>query len=127
MRHERTIPELFNDLVEHLSTLFRKEVQLAKAEAREKVQQATHALIYMAIGGVLALAALIVLLFALAAFLAAAGLNEGLAFLIVAVLAAAIGGGLLWKGMNDLKATNLKPKRTINQVSADVRTAKEQV
>jgi len=70
---------------------------------------------------------LIVLLFALAAFLAAAGLNEGLAFLIVAILAAAIGGGLLWKGMNDLKATNLKPQRTINQVSADVRTAKEQV
>jgi len=127
MRHDKTIPELFTDMVDHLSTLFRKEVQLAKAEAREKVQQATHALIYMAIGAVLALAALIVLLFALAAFLAAAGLNEGLAFLIVAILAAAIGGGLLWKGMNDLKATNLKPQRTINQVSADVRTAKEQV
>lgn len=127
MRHEKSIPDLFTDMIEHLSTLFRKEVQLAKTEASEKVQQATNALIYMAIGGVLALAALIVLLFAIAAFLVAAGLEEQWSLLIVGGVVALIGLGVLWKGMNDLKATNLKPNRTVNQLSADVRTAKEQV
>jgi hypothetical protein len=127
MRHEKSIPDLFTDMIEHLSTLFRKEVQLAKTEASEKVQQATSALIYMAIGGVLALAALIVLLFAIAAFLVAAGLEEQWSLLIVGGVVALFGLGVLWKGMNDLKATNLKPNRTVNQLSADVRTAKEQV
>lgn len=127
MRHEKSIPDLFTDTIEHLSTLFRKEVQLAKTEASEKVQQATNALIYIAIGGVLALAALIVLLFAIAAFLVAAGLEEQWSLLIVGGVVALIGLGVLWKGMNDLKATNLKPNRTVNQLSADVRTAKEQV
>ncbi len=127
MRHEKSIPDLFTDMIEHLSTLFRKEVQLAKTEASEKVQQATNALIYMAIGGVLALAALIVLLFAIAAFLVAAGVEEQWSLLIVGGVVALIGLGVLWKGMNDLKATNLKPNRTVNQLSADVRTAKEQV
>ncbi len=127
MRHEKSIPDLFTDMIEHLSTLFRKEVQLAKTEASEKVQQATNALIYMAIGGVLALAALIVLLFAIAAFLVAAGVEEQWSLLIVGGVVVLIGLGVLWKGMNDLKATNLKPNRTVNQLSADVRTAKEQV
>jgi len=127
MRHEKSIPDLFADMIEHLSTLFRKEVQLAKTEASEKMQQATNAIIYMAIGGVLALAALIVLLFAIAAFLAAAGLEEQWSLLIVGGVVALIGLGVLWKGMNDIKATNLKPNRTVNQLSADVRTAKEQI
>jgi hypothetical protein len=127
MRYEKTVPELFTEMIEHLTTLFRKEVALAKAEAREKVQQATNAIIYIAIGAVLALAALVVLLFGIAALLAAAGLEEHWSLLIVAIVAALIGGGILWKGMNDLKASNLTPERTVNQIRADVRTAKEQV
>ena len=127
MRHEKTIPDLFTEMVEHLSTLFRKEIQLAKAEAGEKVQQATNAIIYLVIGGVLALAALIVLLFAAAAFLAETGLSQEVSLLIVGGVFAIIGLIALWKGMNDLKTTNLKPKRTLDQVSADVRTAREQI
>jgi len=76
---------------------------------------------------VLALAALIVLLFAAAAFLAETGLSQEVSLLIVGGVFAIIGLIALWKGMNDLKTTNLKPKRTLDQVSADVRTAREQV
>lgn len=127
MRHEKTVPELFTDMIEHLSTLFRKEVQLAKTEASEKVQQATNAVIYMVIGGVVLMAALIVLLFAAAAFLVETGLSETLSFLIVGGVVALVGIIVLWKGMNDIKASSLKLQRTGDQLRADVRTVKEQV
>ncbi len=55
----RSLPELFGNLVNQLSTLFRKEVQLARAEVGEKVGQATGSIAYLAVGGVLLLAALI--------------------------------------------------------------------
>lgn len=127
MTHEKNIPELFTDLVEHLSTLFRKEVQLAKAEASEKVEQATSAVIYVAVGGIIALAALIVLLFAAVAFLVEWGLADHWSYLIVGGVVAIIAAIALSKGMNDLKASNLKFKRSAEQMRANVRTAKEQV
>lgn len=127
MRHEKNIPELFTDMIEHLSTLFRKEVQLAKTETREKVQQATHALIYMVIGGVVMLAAVIVLLLAAAAFLVVWGLAEEWSLLLVGAVVALLGFVALSKGINDIKASNLTPKRTVDQMRANVHAAKEQV
>lgn len=127
MPHEKNVPELLTDTVEHLSRLFRKEAQLARAEAHEKIQQLTIAIIYIAVGGVLGLAALIVLLFALAAFLVNLGVSAGLAFLIVGVLVGVTAGILMWKGMSDLKATDLIPRRTVEQLRADLRSAREQV
>ncbi|WP_209428245.1 phage holin family protein [Pararhodobacter sp. SW119] len=127
MRHEKTIPDLFADMIEHLSTLFRKEVQLAKTEAHEKMQQAGRAVVFIALGGAIALAALIVLLFAITAFLVESGLSNELSLLVVGGVALLIGVIAIWKGTNDLKATNLKPQRTVDQLRADVRTAKEQV
>ena len=127
MRHEKSIPELFTDMIEHLSTLFRKEVQLAKTEAGEKIQQATNAVVFIAIGGVVLMVALIVLLFAVVAFLVAAGLAVEWSALIVGGVVALIGAILLSKGINDIRASSLTPKRTVSQLRADVRTAKEQV
>jgi len=127
MRHEKTIPDLFADMIEHLSTLFRKEVKLAKTEVSEKVQQAGLAIVYIAIGGAIALASLVILLFAIAAFLVEMGLSDQVSLLVVALVALLLGGVAMWKGANDLKATNLKPQRTMDQLRTDVRTAKEQV
>lgn len=126
MRHEKNIPELFTDMIDHLSTLFRKEVQLAKTETQEKVQQATNALIYMVIGGVIMLAAVIVLLLAAAAFLVEWGLAEEWSFLLVGGVVALLGIIALWKGINDIKASNLTPRRTVDQLRANVHAAKEQ-
>lgn len=127
MRHEKNIPELFTDMIEHLSTLFRKEVQLAKTETREKVQQATNAVIYMVIGGAVVLAALIILLFAAAAFLVEWGLAEEWSLLLVGGVVALIGIIALAKGMNDIKASNLTLQRTVDQLRANVHAAREQV
>jgi len=126
MNNGKSIPELFGDLVDHLPRLFRKEVKLAKAEAAEKVQQATGAIAYMAIGGVVLLAALIMLLHAIVAWLVVAGIDVQWGSLIVAVVVAILGYIFLQKGMSDIKASNLKPTRTVEQLRTDARATKEQ-
>lgn len=123
----RSLPELFGNLVDQLSTLFRKEVQLARAEVGEKMGQATGSVAYLAIGGVLLLAALIILLEALVAFVAYLGVPVPWARLIVGVAVALVGYGLLRSGMSGLKTSNLVPNRTVEQLSRDAAVAKEQM
>lgn len=122
----KSIPELFSELVDHLPRLFRKEVQLAKAEVGEKVQQATGAIVYMAIGGVVLLAALIMLLHAIVAWLVVLGIDVQWGSLIVTLVVGVLGYVLLQKGMSDIKASNLKPTRTVEQLRTDARATKEQ-
>ena len=62
---DRSLRQLLGDLTESLATLFRKEIQLARAETSEKINHALIAAGSLAAGGILALAALIVLLQAL--------------------------------------------------------------
>ncbi len=127
MNNGKSIPELFGELVDHLSTLFRKEIQLAKTEAGEKVQQATRAGAMIAIGGVVLLAALIIFLNSIVEWLVVLGLGRQWATLIVAIVIGIIGYVLLRKGIGDLKAGSLAPNKTLNQLRADAHTAKEQI
>ena len=62
---DRSLKELFGNLTHSVTTLFRKEIELARAENSEKMSQAGVDAGAIAGGGVLALAALIVLLQAL--------------------------------------------------------------
>ncbi|HWX48989.1 MAG TPA: phage holin family protein [Roseomonas sp.] len=123
----RSVPDLIGDLVDQTSTLLRKEVQLARAEMSEKVSQVGASAGSIAVGGALLLAALIVLLNAIAAFLVTLGLSVWLSSLIVAVVVAIIGYIMLRAGLNRLKAANLTPQRTVTQLSRDATAAKEQV
>lgn len=123
----RSVPELLGNLVNQVSTLFRKEVQLARAEVGEKVGQATGSIVSLAAGGVLLLAALMILLEAVVAFLAYLGIPVPWARLIVGVVVALIGYALVRSGMSGLKTSNLVPNRTVEQLSRDAAVAKEQV
>jgi VIT1/CCC1 family predicted Fe2+/Mn2+ transporter len=124
----RSLPELFGDLVNQLSTLFRKEVQLARAEVSEKVNEAASAIPGIAIGAVLLLGALIMLLHALAlGMVRLLAISPGLAYLITGVVVA-LGGYLLLKGaIAKLKTSNLMPERTAQQISRDAQVVKEQL
>ena len=123
----RSVPDLLGDLVQQTTTLVRKEVQLARAEMGEKVSKAGAAAGGIAVGGVLLLAALVILLEAVVAFLVTLGLSAPLAGLIVAVVVALIGYIMLQSGLKALKAGNLTPERTVNQLSRDAQAAKETV
>ena len=124
---ERSLGTLVTDLSRDISTLFRKEIQLARAETSEKITQAMVAVGAIAGGAMLALAALIVLLQALVIAIAELGVPPALAALVVGVVVAAIAYGLIHKGTNDLKAGTLAPTRTIGSLKRDARVAQEQV
>jgi uncharacterized membrane protein YjjP (DUF1212 family) len=131
----RPLAELLGGLATDISTLFRKEVQLAKTEASEKVSQTMGGVSSIAIGGVLALGALGVFLSAvvslLAAFLVNQGLDPTLANAIAAFVVTAIVGIAGWltisKGINALKASNLNLNRTTASLGRDAGIVKERL
>jgi Putative Actinobacterial Holin-X, holin superfamily III len=124
---DRSLKDLLVDLSNSITTLFRKEIQLVRAETSEKVTQIGVALGSIAGGAILALAALIVLLQALIIGIAEAGVPAGWASLIVGVVVAVIAYVLIHKGTSDLKASNLAPTRTVDSLKRDAQVAKEQV
>jgi hypothetical protein len=124
----RSVAQLLGDMVTELSNLFRKEIQLARAELGEKASEAGSAIPGMAGGAALAFGGLLLLLMAAAAGVAEVfSIAPAWGLLIVGILAAVIGYALIRSGMATLKATNLTPTRTAEQLSRDAQAAKEQV
>lgn len=131
----RPIADLLGGLVSDISTLFRKEVQLAKVEASEKVSEAAGAASSIAIGGVLVIGALGVFLAALvsllAAFLVNMGLDPTLSNALSAVVVAVVFGLAGWmtikKGLNALKTSNLNLNRTAASLGRDADVVKERL
>lgn len=124
--NDRSLKELLTDLTNSVTTLFRKEIELARVETSEKISQAGVAVGAIAGGGILALAALIILLQALVIALTELGLAPGLAALIVGGVVAIIAFALIYKGINDLKASNLAPTRTVESLRQDANMVREQ-
>jgi hypothetical protein len=123
---DRSLKDLLADLTESITTLFRQEIQLARAETSEKLTQVGVAIGAIAGGAIMALAALIVLLQALVIGITEAGVPAGWAALIVGVIVAVIAYVLIHKGTNDLKASSLTPDRTMSSLKRDAQVVKEQ-
>lgn len=124
----RTVPDLLGDLIQQATTLMRQEVQLARAEMSEKVSSASAAIGAMAFGGVLLLAALVILLqAAVAALVEYTDLSATLAALLVGVVVALVGYISLRGAMKRLKSIPPVPHRTAAQVSRDADVVKEQM
>ena len=79
---EASLGELFGALGSDLSQLLRKEVELAKVEAREEAHRLTKAATFGTIAGIAGLLALVILSMALAWWIDEA-LNTAVAFAIV--------------------------------------------
>jgi hypothetical protein len=131
----RPLAELLGGLAGDIYTLFRKEVQLAKAEASEKLSETLAGVVSLLIGAVLALGALGVLLSAIVSLLAAFFVNQDVDPILANALAAGIVGvvvGIIaWifasKGLNALKARNLNMKLTASSLSRDADIVKERL
>jgi xanthine/uracil permease len=123
----RSVLDLFTQLVDNMSFLFRKEIELAKAEMSEKAGQVGAGAAKAAIGGVLMIPALVVLLWSAVAWLETVDVPVRWGTLIVGIVVAVIGFVLLKTGMNAASTANLKPRRTTTQLQRDVAVVKEQV
>jgi len=119
--------ELFTDAINQFSKLVRNEIALARAELASKVSAAAVGIAMLGAAACLLIAAKVVLLLALAAWLSELGLSDPLANLAAGVLAVLISAGLAYFGIKRLNPENLAPQRTIEQVQRDVTAVKEHV
>ena len=123
---ERSLGSLFGDLSRETSTLFRKEIELARAEIADKVSRATPGAVGVAVGG-------LVLFISLQALVATLILILGvfmawwLAALIVTVLVAAAGAAAVAFGMRRLRTQELKPTMTVYSLKRTATWAKGQL
>lgn len=117
---------LVREALTQVSTLVRREVDLARTEVGENMNKAVGALISLAMALVFGIVALNGISAALVALIVNLfDIGTGWASLIVAVLFAIIALVLLSKGKKDLKARSLAPTRTATNVQRDAETVKE--
>ena len=121
---EQPVGELLKQLADETTTLMRQELELAKAEMREKGRKAGPGFGMWGAAGVVGLASL----GALTAFFVLAldgAMPNWLAALIVAVVYGAIAGLLYARGKKRVgEAGSPVPKQTIESVKEDVQWAK---
>jgi Putative Actinobacterial Holin-X, holin superfamily III len=125
-RLRRSLPEAFSDTLNDFADLFRKELQLARAELSSNVSTKLRGGLWLAIAGLFALLALALILGGLVAWITTFDVSSHFAFLIVAAgvgLAAVLAYAA---GRSDAQA-ELTPSRTISQVERDIETTKEQL
>jgi hypothetical protein len=124
-KQERSLAGLFSDLARDFSRLFRQEIDLAKAEMREKVGALGSGIGLLAAGGLIAWSGLLVLLAAGVLWLSKL-IEPWLAALAVGGAVLVIGGILLLIGRRRLRS-DLVPRRTLRTIKDDAEWAKEQV
>ena len=122
---QRSSPNLITTALTQLSTLVRKEVDLARAEVTENVSSAGVAIGFIVAAIVIALTALNVLSAAVVAALAELGIDPGWSALIVGGGLGLLAFALITKGTNDLKLSSLAPTRTAKNIQRDAQAVKE--
>jgi hypothetical protein len=115
----RPFPEIFTDLFGQLTSLVRKESQLARAEISEKATRALSGMAMILLGMVLLIPALVILLQAAIAGLIENGMQPAIAALIVGGIALIVGMVLGLVGWSWVKPKALVPDRTIEQLKRD--------
>ena len=129
-KKEQSLGTLFADLSDKTTLLIRQEINLAKEEVKEKVKRAALDVVSFLVGAFVAYTGLLALI-AAAAIALSLVLPSWLATLIVGLVVIAVGGILVWVGINSLKDINLTPERTIETLKNtqtlkdDAKAAKE--
>ena len=122
---EKSLGQLFSELTSDLSTLMRKEVELAKVETKQEVSRAGKAGGMLGGGAFAGYFALLFLSFALA-WLLDEWMHTALAFLIVGLLYAVVAAVLVVRGRARLQSVNPVPQQTVETLKEDVQWAKAQ-
>jgi hypothetical protein len=121
-----SIPNLVRGLAGDLTTLFSKEIALAKAEMREAAGHVKAAVASMAAGAVLAMAGVVILLMS-----AVYGLDNvvdlWLAALIVGLVAVIIGFVMIKGAASKVEPSAFTPERTIESLHKDKDTAERAI
>ena len=124
---DRSFSDLLSDALNRLTTLVRTEIQLARTEISLKISKAATGIAMVMGSAAFAISGLVLILLAIAAWLDNAGLSRGFSNLIAGIIAALVSAGLAWAGLQRLRADQLAPNRTMEQLQRDAMAAKEQL
>jgi uncharacterized membrane protein YqjE len=124
--NERSLGQLLTDITNDLSTLLRKEIQLARVETMEKASQATQSIVLMVAGGLVAYTGVIALVIGIIVALAN-WMPLWVSALVVGVVLAIIGFVLIQSGRGSLKRMSVVPEKTIESIKEDAEMVKEKV
>ncbi len=123
-----SLGQLVDGLIDDWRTLWRKEIQLARTEMKEKLSKAGRAAAMVAGGGILLYTGFIVLMIGLPlVLLAITVMPFWLAALLVGLLVLIEGALLARWGMVRLKKVRAIPKQTTESVREDVEVVKDHV
>jgi hypothetical protein len=131
----RSVVDLIKELRDETTELLRQEVALARIEISDKLARLSRNIAYLAVGGLILYAGLLILLVAASAGLyvglVAAGLTHytagWLAPLIVGAVIAVIGYAFLQKAISTLKNESFVPKHTVQSVKETKQWVQEKV
>lgn len=124
---DKSIGELLGDLTRELSTLVRKEVQLAKTEVTEKITATIRGSILLVVAGVIGFVAFQALI-ATAIIGLATVVAPWLAALIVTGVLLLVAGICAFVGITKLKqGADPVPHKTVETIKADVQLVREQI
>lgn len=124
-RTDRSIPELFSDVLAQLAKLIGNEFDLARAEVSGKASQVARAAALIGAGAVILIPALVLLLFSAATAMMHAGFSDPVAYLITGGAAVLLAAILIGVGMSRMTGDALKPSVTLDQLRRDKVAAKE--
>ena len=122
-RGTETIPDLVRNLANDMSTLFSKELSLAKAEVRQAASDAQKAIAAMAGGAARALAGVIFVLLAVTLLIANA-LPLWVSSLIVGVVALFVGYVMVKAAQKRVSPAAFVPGRAADSVKKDAESAR---
>lgn len=120
MTTDRSTPDLFADTLAQFKTMIRLEIRLVQAEMSEKFALLGRSGGYIAIAGLLLMAAFITLLSAIADALVLVGLPHFAAEFIVALVVIAGAATLMLMAKRNLTPANLKLTKSMDQFTKSV-------
>jgi uncharacterized membrane protein YqjE len=123
---ERSLGALISDLLQDIRFLFSQELSLAKKELSEKVAGVAQSAVTIGIGAVLATGGLFVFMAALVLVLDLF-MPAWVAALVLSLVFLAVGGLLVFLGIQKIRNTRVVPERTMRTVEEGVQRVKERV
>ena len=119
---EPSVTGLVTGIVHDVQQLLQQQLALFKHEIKENVRKSKEAAVLMGLGIGIGSVGGLLLFFMLAHLLnwAFAGLPLWVCYLIVGVLGAAVGGGLLFAGLKKLQSVSAVPEQSIEALKENV-------
>jgi hypothetical protein len=126
IKEERSLGDLFSELMGETSALIRQEVALAQVEITNKATKVGKNIGFLLVGGAIGYAALLVLLAAVIAILANF-IPLWASALIVGAVVSVAAYVLISSALAELRKTDLAPHETVRSIKEDAKWLKDQV